>query len=295
MGTASAQYPFGISAYFHGNPRVFPHKVEFLSFGPTSNEEFARMNLYPSSASTRTSKGCVGRICSLPDVGDFFWEKVPTPMLDMVENPMHLKNLSPKELKQLADDIRSELSFIMSKTQKPFKASLAVVELTIAIHHVFHAPIDKILWDVGEQAYAHKILTGRRSLMHTLRQKNGLSGFTSCSESEFDPFGAGHGCNSISAGLGMAVARDIKGKRDRVVTVISNGTTMAGQVYEAMSNAGYLDSNMVVILNDSRHSLHPKLEEGPKTPINAVSTTLSKLQSSKFFRKFREVAKACFP
>ncbi|KAL6980173.1 1-deoxy-D-xylulose-5-phosphate synthase [Sarracenia purpurea var. burkii] len=151
--------------------------------------------------------------------------------------------------------------------------------------------MDKILWDVGEQTYAHKILTGRRSLMHTLRQKNGLSGFTSRFESEFDPFGAGHGCNSISAGLGLAVARDIKGKRDRIVAVISNWTIMNGQVYEAMSNAGYLDSNMVVILNDCRHTLNPKLEESLKTPINALSSTLSKLQSSKSFRKFREVAK----
>ncbi|XP_021665639.2 probable 1-deoxy-D-xylulose-5-phosphate synthase, chloroplastic isoform X2 [Hevea brasiliensis] len=179
----------------------------------------------------------------------------------------------------------------MSRTQKSIKTSLAVVELTVAIHHVFHAPVDKILWDVGEQTYAHKILTGRRSLMHTLKQKNGLSGFTSRSESEYDPFGAGHGCNSISAGLGMAVARDMKEKRERVVTVISNGTTMAGQVYEAMSNAGYLDSNMIVILNDSHHSLHPKIEEGPKTSINALSSTLSKLQSNKSFRKLREVAK----
>lgn len=127
--------------------------------------------------------------------------------------------------------------------------------------------------------------------MHTLRQKDGISGYTSRSESEFDPFGAGHGCNSISAGLGLAVARDIKGKRDRVVVVISNGTTMAGQLYEAMSNAGYLDSDMIVILNDSRQSLHPKFEEAPKTPVNALSTSLSKLQSSKFFRKFRQLAK----
>ncbi|KVH87635.1 Deoxyxylulose-5-phosphate synthase [Cynara cardunculus var. scolymus] len=194
-------------------------------------------------------------------------------------------------MKQLADDIRSELSFIMKETQKSVKASMSVVELTIAIHRVFSAPMDKILWDVGEQTYAHKILTGRRSVMHTLRQKDGISGYTSRSESEFDPFGAGHGCNSISAGLGMAIARDIKGKRDRVVAVISNETTMAGQLYEAMSNAGYLDSDMVVILNDNRRSLHPKLEEAPKTPINALSSALSKLQSSKLFRKWREVAK----
>ncbi|GMP94653.1 hypothetical protein CsSME_00044032 [Camellia sinensis var. sinensis] len=292
MGTAAAQCPFSTSAHFHGNSRVLLPKVDFSSFNFSANGEISRLNLYPSSASSGTSKGRVGRISSLPDVDDFFWEKVATPILDTVENPIHLKNLSPKELKQLADDIRSELSFLMSKTQKPLKASLAVVELTIAIHHVFHAPMDKILWDIGEQTYAHKILTGRRSLMHTLRQKNGLSGVTSRFESEFDPFGAGHGCNSISAGLGMAVARDIKGKRDRVVAVISNWTTMTGQVYESMSNAGYLDSNMVVILNDSRHTLHPKLEESPKTPINFLSSTLSKLQSSKTFRKFREVAKS---
>ncbi|XP_041019551.1 probable 1-deoxy-D-xylulose-5-phosphate synthase, chloroplastic isoform X3 [Juglans microcarpa x Juglans regia] len=179
----------------------------------------------------------------------------------------------------------------MSKAQKSFKSSLSVVELTVAIHHVFNAPVDKILWDDGDQTYVHKILTGRRTLMHTVREKNGLSGFTSRFETDYDPFGAGHGCNSISAGLGMAIARDIKGKRERIVAVISNGTTMAGQVYEAMSNVGYLDSNMVVILNDSRHSLHPKTEEGPKTSINALSSTLSRLQSSKSFRKFREVAK----
>ncbi|XP_065850229.1 probable 1-deoxy-D-xylulose-5-phosphate synthase, chloroplastic isoform X2 [Euphorbia lathyris] len=196
-----------------------------------------------------------------------------------------------QELKQLAGEIRAELSSLLKGTQKSFATSLAAVELTVAIHHVFHAPVDKILWDVGKQTYAHKILTGRRHLMHTLRQKNGLSGYTRRSESEYDPFGAAHGCNSVSAGLGMAIARDIKGKRDRVVTVISNGTTMAGQIYEAMGNAGYLDSDMIVILNDSRHSLHPKIEDGTKTSINALSSTLSKLQSSKSFRQLREAAK----
>ncbi|XP_020205449.1 probable 1-deoxy-D-xylulose-5-phosphate synthase, chloroplastic isoform X3 [Cajanus cajan] len=209
----------------------------------------------------------------------------------MVESPLCLKNLSIKELKQLVVEIRSDLSFIVSGTQISPKASMAVVELTVALHHVFHAPVDKILWDVGDQTYAHKILTGRRALMKTMRRKNGLSGFTSRFESEYDAFGAGHGCNSISAGLGMAVARDIKGRRERIVAVISNWTTMAGQVYEAMSNAGYLDSNMVVILNDSRHSLLPKIEEGPKTSVNVLSSTLSKLQSSQSFRRFREAAK----
>ncbi|XP_042498389.1 probable 1-deoxy-D-xylulose-5-phosphate synthase, chloroplastic [Macadamia integrifolia] len=292
MGTASARCPLGISAPEHGELRVLHPQLEFSRFYKSSKWEDLRVKLYSMSVSTtNSSKGMVPCISALPEVGDFFWEKAPTPILDMVDTPIHLKNLSPKELKQLADEIRSELSFMMSKTRKPFKASLAVVELTVAIHHVFHAPMDKILWDDGEQSYAHKILTGRRSLMHTVRQKNGLSAFTSRSESEYDPFGAGHGCNSVSAGLGMAVARDIKRKRDRIVTVITNQTIMAGQIYEAMSNAGYLDSNMVVILNDSQHSLHPKLEEGPKTAINALSSTLSKLQSSKSFRKLREAAK----
>ncbi|GFP93754.1 1-deoxy-d-xylulose-5-phosphate synthase chloroplastic [Phtheirospermum japonicum] len=191
-----------------------------------------------------------------------------------------------QELRQLADDIQSELMFIMSQTQRSVKASLSVVELTVAIHHVFHSPLDKILWDMEDQTYPHKLLTGRRPLMHKSRTQDDLSSYT-C-RSEFDPLGSGHGCNSISSGL---VARDIKGKRDRIVAVISNETTMAGQVYEAMSNAGYLDSNMIVILNDSHHSLLPKLEQVPKASINALSSTLSKLQSSKIFRKFREFAK----
>ncbi|CAH1428060.1 unnamed protein product [Lactuca virosa] len=291
MTTASAHCSLGVNAQFHENSRNFPSKSESSSVNFHSNGEFFKISLKPSLGSSICSKGCVGRVCSLPEIGDLFPEKPPTPILDTVESPMHLKNLSHKEMKQLADDIRSELLFIMNKTQKSVKGSMSVVELTIAIHRVFSAPMDKILWDVGEQTYAHKILTGRRSLMHTLRQKDGMSGYTSRSESEFDPFGSGHGCNSISAGLGMAIARDIKGKRDRVVAVISNESTMAGQLYEAMSNAGYLDSDMVVILNDSRQSLHPKLEESPKTPINALSSTLSKLQSSKLFRKWREVAK----
>ncbi|KAF5182381.1 1-deoxy-D-xylulose-5-phosphate synthase [Thalictrum thalictroides] len=290
MGSAAFRHPSGISALDHGNCRLF--KPEFSRYCyPSKGETMLRLDHFPSFRLNSSSKEFGCRVSALPNIGDFFWEKSPTPILDMIENPMHLKNLSSKDLKQLAEEIRSELSFIMSKTRRPLKESLATVELTLAIHYVFNAPVDKILWDVGEQTYGHKILTGRRSLMHTLRQKNGLSGFTSRFESEYDPFGAGHGCNSVSAGLGIAAARDILGKRDRVVSVISNVTTMAGQVYEAMSNSGYLDSNMVVILNDSRHSLHPKLEEGPKTSISALSSTLSKIQSSKSFRKLREAAK----
>lgn len=290
MATASARFS-GFGA--RGNRNEWPafsgfSKLESWSFQFPPSAEVCKI----ASASVATrSKNVSSQINSLPDSDDFFYEKVATPMLDVIESPTNVKNLSTKELQQLADEIRLELSSILRKAQKPSKASLAVVELTVAIHHVFHAPADKILWDVGEQTYAHKMLTGRRSLMNTLRQKDGLSGFTSRSESEYDPFGAGHGCSSISAGLGMAVARDMKGKRERIMTVISNVTTMAGQVYEAMSNAGYLDSDMIVILNDSRHSLHPNVEEGPKRSINALSSTLSKLQSSKSFRKFREAAK----
>ncbi|KAK6927483.1 Deoxyxylulose-5-phosphate synthase [Dillenia turbinata] len=315
------QNPFGVSSHFHGKYRASVSKgnnlgiSKFYPFSASSIKSKdcflctlqydSNWNGFPAqktwvdvekssrvNSSNFTLLGSFGRIFhSLPDLGDFFWEKAPTPFLDMVEYPIHLKNLTVKELRPLADEIRSELSFVMSNRQKALKASLAVVELTIAIHHVFNAPMDKILWDAGEETYAHKILTGRRSRMHTLKQKNGISGFTSRFESEYDPFGPGHGCSSISAGLGMAVARDIKGSRERVVTVINNMTMTPGQVYEAMRNAGYLDPNMVVILNDSRHSLHPKFEEGSKTPINALSSTLSKLQSSKSFRKFREAAK----
>ncbi|KAL8198109.1 hypothetical protein R6Q57_024290 [Mikania cordata] len=291
MTTASAHSSLGVTAQFHESSRNLPSKLESSCVIFRSRGESLGISLNSSSGASICFKGCASRLRVLPNIGDIFPEKRPTPILDTIESPMHLKNLSHKELKQLADDIRSELSFIKNETQKSVKGSMSVVELTIAMHRVFSAPMDKILWDAGEQTYAHKILTGRRSVMNTLRQKNGVSGYTSRSESEFDPFGAGHGCNSISAGLGMAIARDIKGKRERVVAVISNESIMSGQLYEAMSNAGYLDSDMVVILNDSCQSLHSKLENTPKTPINMLSSAFSKLQSSKLFRKFREAAK----
>ncbi|KAK1282476.1 hypothetical protein QJS10_CPB22g01063 [Acorus calamus] len=265
MEAAYIQHRPGIKSPLNGELKFLHPKFEVLNARRHLKQKIQELNMFSGPASTSSLKGYCARAMPLPDVGEFFYEKPPTPMLDMVETPIHLKNMTPKELKQLADEIRSEMTFIMSKTRRSFKASLPVVELAIAIHHVFHAPMDKILWDVGEQTYAHKILTGRRSWMHTLRQKDGISG--------------------------MAVAQDLKGKKERVVTVISNWTTMAGQAYEAMSNAGYLDSNMVVILNDSRHSLNPKSEEG-QMAINALSSTLSKLQSSKSFRKLREAAKA---
>lgn len=283
MVGVTAQYPFGIYCpQFHGISRLLSPETELCALNFPDRVGYSRLSL--------RSKGHVFEIHSLPHAGDFTGDNEPTPILDAIESPTNLKNLSMKELKQLANEIRSELSFTMGKAQKPSRSSLTVVELTVAIHYVFHAPVDKILWDVAEQTYAHKLLTGRRQIMQTL-EPNGHPVAAPDFESEFDPFRAGHGCNSISAGLGMAIARDFKGKRDRVVAVINNETIMAGQVYEAMRNSGYLDSNMIVILNDSRHSLHPKVEEASKTPINALSSTLSKLQSSKLFRRFRELAK----
>lgn len=281
MAAAYCQSP---SAYLRGSSRFLSQKHELPVVNFPSNVDFSRLKFYPSL--TRKEYGGHVHCSSIADGS--VNEEVPTPILDMIDNPMHLKNLTLKELKQLADDIRTELS-IMSKANKSFEPSLSVVELTIAIHHVFHAPVDKILWDMEDQTYPHKFLTGRRPLANKSGQVDDLSSYA-C-RTEYDPFGAGHGCNSISSGLGMAVARDIKGKRDRIVAVISNETTMAGQVYEAMSNAGYLDSNMVVILNDRHKSSNHKLDQAPKASINAVSSTLSKLQSSKLFRNFREVAK----
>ncbi|TMW91265.1 hypothetical protein EJD97_014561 [Solanum chilense] len=284
MVAVTAQYPFGICPQFHGNSRLLSPETDFSALNFPYRLGYSKLSLHP--------KGHVAEIHSLPHAGDFTGENEPTPILDAIESPMNLKNLSTKELKQLSNEIRSELAFIIAKSQKPSSSSLTVVELTVAIHHVFNAPVDKILWDVAEQTYAHKLLTGRRQIMQALEKTNGWPVAAPDFEGGFDPFGVGHGCNSVSAGLGMAIARDLKGKRDRVVAVINNETIMAGQVYEAMRNSGYLDSNMIVILNDSRHSLHPKVEETSKTPINAFSSTLSKLQSSKLFRRFRELAKA---
>ncbi|XP_072063666.1 probable 1-deoxy-D-xylulose-5-phosphate synthase, chloroplastic isoform X2 [Arachis hypogaea] len=203
-----------------------------------------------------------------------------------------MKNLSTKELKQLADELRSDVIFSVSKTGGHLGSSLGVVELTVALHYVFNAPQDKILWDVGHQSYPHKILTGRRDKMHTMRQTNGLSGFTKRSESEYDSFGTGHSSTTISAGLGMAVGRDLKGRKNNVVAVIGDGAMTAGQAYEAMNNAGYLDSDMIVILNDNKQvSLPTATLDGPIPPVGALSSALSRLQSNRPLRELREVAK----
>ncbi|KAL0905258.1 hypothetical protein M5K25_027449 [Dendrobium thyrsiflorum] len=232
-------------------------------------------------------------VCAaLSDKGEYYSQRPPTPLLDTINYPIHMKNLSMKELKQLSDELRSDVIFNVSKTGGHLGSSLGVVELTVALHYVFNAPMDKILWDVGHQSYPHKILTGRRDKMPTLRQTNGLSGFTKRSESEYDCFGTGHSSTSISAALGMAVGRDLMGKKNNVIAVIGDGAMTAGQAYEAMNNAGYLDSDMIVILNDNKQVSLPTANlDGPIPPVGALSSALSKLQSSRPLRELREVAK----
>ena len=210
-----------------------------------------------------------------------------TPHLDRVRRPADMRNWSVDQLKSLADDVRAELVDAVSVTGGHLGASLGVVELTVALHAVFETPADRIIWDVGHQAYPHKILTGRRDRIRTLRQGGGLSGFTRRAESEFDPFGAAHSSTSISSGLGMAAAHDILAEagdpssRDRhVVAVIGDGAMSAGMAYEAMNNAGAMKSRLLVILNDNDMSIAP--------PVGAMSAYLSRLMSSRSFLSARE-------
>tara|TARA_E500000318_G_scaffold76795_1_gene71496 strand:+ start:314 stop:2233 length:1920 start_codon:yes stop_codon:yes gene_type:complete len=206
-----------------------------------------------------------------------------TPILDRVTLPADSRSLTDAQLKQLADDLRRETIDAVSVTGGHLGAGLGVVELTVAIHNVFETPRDKVIWDVGHQAYPHKILTGRRDRIRTLRQAGGLSGFTKRSESEYDPFGAAHSSTSISAGLGMAVARDLKEDDFNVVAVIGDGAMSAGMAYEAMNNAGSQKSRMIVVLNDNDMSIAP--------PVGALSAHLSQLISSKPYSSMRELAK----
>ncbi|WZY84188.1 1-deoxy-D-xylulose-5-phosphate synthase, chloroplastic-like [Brassica napus] len=229
---------------------------------------------------------------SLVKRGDYYSTRPPTPLLDTINHPIHMKNLSIKELKALSDELRSDVIFNVSKTGGHLGSNLGVVELTVALHYIFNTPQDKILWDVGHQSYPHKILTGRRGKMKTLRQTNGLSGFTQRGESEHDSFGTGHSSTTISAGLGMAVGRDLKGRDNNVVAVIGDGAMTAGQAYEAMNNAGYLESDMIVILNDNKQVSLPTANlDGPTPPVGALSRALSKLQSKRPLRELREAAK----
>ncbi|KAK1276899.1 hypothetical protein QJS04_geneDACA005744 [Acorus gramineus] len=223
---------------------------------------------------------------------DFSGEKPSTPLLDTINYPVHMKNLSTRDLEQLADELRSDIVHTVSKTGGHLSASLGVVELAVALHHVFNTPEDKVIWDVGHQTYPHKILTGRRSRMHTIRQTSGLAGFPKRDESIYDAFGAGHSSTSISAGLGMAVARDLLGKNNHVISVIGDGAITAGQAYEAMNNSGYLDSNLIVVLNDNGQvSLPTATLDGPANPVGAMSRALTRLQASTKLRRLREVAK----
>ncbi|RYC32276.1 1-deoxy-D-xylulose-5-phosphate synthase [Lichenibacterium minor] len=208
---------------------------------------------------------------------------VSTPLLDQIDTPDALKRMSDADLRQVADELRAETISAVSVTGGHLGSALGVIELTVAIHAVFNTPADRVIWDVGHQAYPHKILTGRRSRIRTLRQAGGLSGFTKRSESEYDPFGAAHSSTSISAGLGMAAARDLAGGNNNVIAVIGDGSMSAGMAYEAMNNAGALKSRMLVILNDNDMSIAP--------PVGAMSGYLARLVSGGAYRTVREFGK----
>src|SRR5438067_930284 len=210
-------------------------------------------------------------------------EPSKTPLLDQCPTPDDLRRLDVSQLRQVADELRQETIDAVSITGGHLGAGLGVVELTVALHYLFDTPNDRIVWDVGHQAYPHKILTGRRDRIRTLRMGNGLSGFTKRAESEYDPFGAAHSSTSISASLGMAVARDLKGEKNNVIAVIGDGAMSAGMAYEAMNNAGAMNSRLIVILNDNDMSIAP--------PVGAMSAYLSRLYSGKTYRSLREAAK----
>src|SRR6201997_555705 len=209
--------------------------------------------------------------------------KSQTPLLDRIQTPQDLRSIKDHELRQLAAELRQETIDAVSVTGGHLGAGLGVVELTIALHHVFDTPNDKLIWDVGHQSYPHKILTERRDRIRTLRQGGGLSGFTKRAESEYDPFGAAHSSTSISAGLGMAVARDLDGKKNNVIAVIGDGAMSAGMAYEAMNNAGAINSRLIVVLNDNDMSIAP--------PVGALSAYLARCVSSPPYRGLRHFMK----
>jgi len=204
-----------------------------------------------------------------------------TPLLDQIVTPEDLRKLDERQLRQVADELRQETIDAVSITGGHLGAGLGVVELTVALHYLFDTPRDRVIWDVGHQAYPHKILTGRRDRIRTLRMGGGLSGFTKRAESEYDPFGAAHSSTSISAGLGMAVARDLSGGDNNVIAVIGDGAMTAGMAYEAMNNAGAMDSRLIVILNDNDMSIAP--------PVGALSAYLARLISGRTYTSLREI------
>jgi len=210
-------------------------------------------------------------------------EEKSTPLLDQISEPADLREFKREDLRQIADELRQDMIDGVSRTGGHLGAGLGVVELTVALHYVFNTPDDRLIWDVGHQCYPHKILTGRRDKMHTLRKGGGLSGFTKRSESEYDPFGAAHASTSISSALGMAVARDLSGDDNNVIAVIGDGSMSAGMAYEAMNNAGAMDSRLIVVLNDNDMSIAP--------PVGAMSAYLARLISSGTYTGFRNFAK----
>jgi 1-deoxy-D-xylulose-5-phosphate synthase len=204
-----------------------------------------------------------------------------TPLLDQIKSPKDLKNFKPDQLQQIADELRAETIDAVSVTGGHLGAGLGVVELTVALHYLFDTPDDKIVWDVGHQVYPHKILTGRRDRIRTLRQGGGLSGFTKRTESEYDPFGAAHASTSISAALGFSVASDLQGTHNKAIAVIGDGAMTGGMAYEALNNAGAMHNKLIVILNDNDMSIAP--------PVGALSAYLSRLISSKSYRSLRDI------
>jgi 1-deoxy-D-xylulose-5-phosphate synthase len=211
------------------------------------------------------------------------YEPSKTPLLDQIRTAEDLRRFEPDRLRQIADELREDLINAVSKTGGHLGAGLGVVELTVALHHVFDTPRDRLVWDVGHQSYPHKILTGRRDRIRTIRQGGGLSGFTKRAESEYDPFGAAHSSTSISAGLGMAVASKLEVRDNNIVCVIGDGAMSAGMAYEAMNNAGAMDSRLIVILNDNDMSIAP--------PVGAMSAYLSRLLSGRTYMSLREIGK----
>ncbi|HEX4199600.1 MAG TPA: 1-deoxy-D-xylulose-5-phosphate synthase N-terminal domain-containing protein, partial [Caulobacteraceae bacterium] len=203
-----------------------------------------------------------------------------TPLLDSIGSPGDLRRLPAEQLRQVADELRSATIDAVSVTGGHFGSGLGVVELTVALHYVFETPRDRVVWDVGHQAYPHKILTGRRGRITTLRQGGGLSGFTRRAESPYDPFGAAHSSTSVSAGLGMAVAREMDGGDHHVVAVIGDGAMSAGMAYEAMNNAGARKTRLLVILNDNNMSIAP--------PVGGMSAYLARQVSSGAYQSFRK-------
>jgi len=204
-----------------------------------------------------------------------------TPLLDQIKTPQDLRRLEPSQLRQVADELRRETIDAVAVTGGHLGAGLGVIELTVALHYVFKTPTDRLVWDVGHQAYPHKILTDRRERIRTLRQGGGLSGFTKRAESEYDPFGAAHSSTSISASLGMAVARDLQNKENNVIAVIGDGAMSAGMAYEAMNNAGAMNSRLIVVLNDNDMSIAP--------PVGALSAYLARRVSGRGYHKLRKV------